>query len=331
MGFLGLSFVSLATLTVVLVVIFFFYTWFKTIMARAFGAQRAIKRWVFCSLLFALLAQVMILVAIKFIFYSEISAHDLSVEKIYQDGGAAVVGIFVTFLIGVFVYSHAVKLGYFKSLLATVVSCIPMIVLIGGVGLLSALMLGKQQGVDISQMLSMASISAKSVVKEDLILAAEEVCACGDDQDMLRNQLMQYNFIASSYEALYADSESKIYLEELSNKVKICSQGGASALAASAHEKVTEDIVTVSQQEAELHDERTARKDDRPRYREFKLAEVKNYIGAKVRVYRNSADPMIGKLVSVANGSLKVQQRRYGGNVTFPISSKDIESLEAYY
>jgi len=71
--------------------------------------------------------------------------------------------------------------------------------------------------------------------------------------------------------------------------------------------------------------------DQSPRYREFKLADVRMYIGAKVRVYRNTADPMVGKLVSYANGDLKVQQRRYGGNVTFPISTKDIESLEVYY
>ncbi len=68
-----------------------------------------------------------------------------------------------------------------------------------------------------------------------------------------------------------------------------------------------------------------------PGFHNFSLADAKKFVGSRIKVTRKSADPMEGKLLAVENGTIKVQQRRYGGNVTFPISSKDISSLEAYY
>ena len=331
MGFVGLSFASLAIPVVVLAVFVLFYSWLKALIARSFGAERGKKRWVILSLCVGILLQVLILAVVKFLFYTDVGTGPLSAERIYQDGGIALVATFVIFLLSVLIFSQCVKLGYFKSLVATVVFYIPAFFVVGGLGVLSAFFLAKQQGIDMSEMMSMASMSAQGVSDEDLILAAEEVCACGDDQDMLMNKLMAFSFISASYQSSNTDPKSVKRLESLSAKVSTCAEGGPVMLATAdmTEKHVEHDIESDNSTDAEAEIEEI--EDQTPRYREFKLADVKMYIGAKVRVYRNAADPMVGKLVSFANGDLKVQQRRYGGNVTFPISTKDIESLEVYY
>ncbi len=331
MGFVGLSFASLAIPVAILAVFVLFYSWLKALIARSFGAERGKKRWVILSLLIGIMLQVIIMAVVKFLFYTDVGTESLSAEQLYQDGGIALVATFVIFLLSVLVFSQCVKLGYFKSLVATVVCYIPMFFIVGGVGILSAFVIGKQQGINMSEMMSMATMSAQGVSDEDLLLAAEEVCACGDDQEMLMNKLMAYSFISASYQSSNTDPKSVKRLEELSAKVSACAEGGPVMLATSDLAEEHVELAIESNKSVDVEKEAVHIEDQRPRYREFKLTDVKKYIGAKVRVYRNTADPMEGKLVSFADGDLKVQQRRYGGNVTFPISTKDIESLEVYY
>ncbi len=330
MGFVGLSFATLAIPAAILAVFILFYSWLKALIARSFGAERGKKRWVILSLLIGIMAQIIILALVKFLFYTDVGTDSLSADRLYQDGGIALVATFVIFLLSVLIFSQCVKLGYFKSLVATIVCYIPMFLIVGGLGILSAFVLGKQQGIDMSEMMSMATMSAQGVSDEDLLLAAEEVCACGDDQEMLMSKLMAYSFISASYQSTNTDSKSAQRLEELSAKVSACAEGGPVMLA-TAEVGVEQAELDLEASEDTAVEEVEITEDQTPRYRTFKLADVKKYIGAKVRVYRSAADPMEGKLVSYTNGDLKVQQRRYGGNVTFPISSKDIESLEVYY
>ncbi len=65
-------------------------------------------------------------------------------------------------------------------------------------------------------------------------------------------------------------------------------------------------------------------------FQKIKQSSAKKYIGYTVKVKRKSALELKGELISVSNGQLKIQQRRYGGLVAFPVRSADIKSIEVY-
>jgi len=66
-------------------------------------------------------------------------------------------------------------------------------------------------------------------------------------------------------------------------------------------------------------------------YHKVTRDQLSGLVGYHIKVTRKSAEPMVGKLLSTSSGTVNIQQRRYGGSVTFPIDNKDIASLEAYY
>ncbi len=65
-------------------------------------------------------------------------------------------------------------------------------------------------------------------------------------------------------------------------------------------------------------------------FSKIKYGNAKKYIGYLVKVQRKSAAELEGQLVSVKNGRLKIQQRRYGGVVDFPVKFTEIKSIEVY-
>lgn len=66
-------------------------------------------------------------------------------------------------------------------------------------------------------------------------------------------------------------------------------------------------------------------------YHKVSLSDLNGLTGYYIKVSRKSAEPMVGKLLSARGGTVKLEQRRYGGSVTFPIENNDITKLEAYF
>ena len=64
---------------------------------------------------------------------------------------------------------------------------------------------------------------------------------------------------------------------------------------------------------------------------EASMSELRELAGYRIKVTRKSAKPMVGKLVSSVGGTVKLEQRRYGGSVVFPIENNDIKKLEVFY
>lgn len=327
----GLSIITIAVPLVISALIILFYTWFKAFIARALGAKRGKKRWVLLSLVLAALIQVILLVVMKFLFYTEVGTDGLNAESITESGGVALIGAVLSFLLGVFVFSQCVKLGYLKSLLATVATFVPIMILVAGIGIVGALAMGKQGGVGLGDMMAMASMSSEGVSEEQLILAAEEVCACGDDQEMLMEKMMMFGMQSAAYQNGNPDDAALLKVKALNEKVTACVEGDQVLIAAREEDEANISKQSVETQIDQVDQDSEAEEDARPHYRKFSLSEAKKYIGTRVRVQRKAADPMVGTLVAFSEGSLKIQQRKYGGNVTFPISSKDVQMLEVYY
>ncbi len=321
----------------------FVWFYFQAWVARLFDAGRGETLWTFLSWLTCTAVSIPIALAGQY-FLGENGVLYIILSLLYA-------------VLAVFVFSQCVQLSFGKSILAIVASYAPFIIL----GVIFATVMGTQAagGDDIDDLAAIAedicdhgnSQKAMKHVRKYAV-ASSQYIMFSDDPDVVEKVEAIDAMINECSGAKFPRDESiqpRVKQSVASRKsgssdavaVKPAGKTISSAEAAarirarratSVDDPVVpaEEVKTETAQEEE-QDEVQTQEPQPPGFHVFKLSEVKKYIGATVRVTRKNSDPMTGKLISYENGSVKIQQRKYGGMIDFPISKSDIEKLEVYY